>query len=67
MNWSAPLYKFYERRLVKGLPSERLPGHIGVILDGHRRFARQEGHVDDTGSYRRGWPSSGNSSAGAHS
>ena len=54
MKWSAPLYKFYERRLVLSLPSDRLPAHIGVILDGHRRFARQEGHAEYTASYRIG-------------
>jgi short-chain Z-isoprenyl diphosphate synthase len=52
--WSKPLYKLYERRLVQSLPAERLPTHIGVILDGHRRFARKEGHDDLTESYRQG-------------
>ena len=53
-SWSSPIYRIYEHRLVKRLPLDRLPRHIGVILDGHRRFARAEGHVDYTTSYRSG-------------
>lgn len=54
MAWSGPLYRIYEHHLARGLRADRLPGHIGVILDGHRRFARAEGHVDYTSSYRSG-------------
>lgn len=54
MAWSAPLYRFYEHRLASRLPTGRLPAHVGVILDGHRRFARAEGHQDYTTSYRIG-------------
>jgi short-chain Z-isoprenyl diphosphate synthase len=53
-SWSAPLYAAYERRLARSLPKERLPQHVGVILDGHRRFARAEGLADYTASYRTG-------------
>lgn len=52
--WSRPLYWLYERRLVRGLTSSRIPAHIGVILDGHRRFARAEGLPDYAASYRAG-------------
>jgi short-chain Z-isoprenyl diphosphate synthase len=54
MTWSAPLYRVYERRLLASLPPGRLPCHVGVILDGHRRFARAEGLGDYTSSYRSG-------------
>ncbi|MHB1988771.1 MAG: polyprenyl diphosphate synthase [Acidimicrobiales bacterium] len=54
MAWSAPLYRAYERRLLSSLPPDRLPSHVGVILDGHRRFARAEGLGDYTASYRTG-------------
>ncbi len=51
---TAPLYKLYERRLAAQLDPERLPGHIGVILDGHRRYARAEGLETYVASYRSG-------------
>ncbi len=54
MGWTAPLYRAYERRLLAGLPPDRLPKHVGVILDGHRRFARAEGLDSYTASYRTG-------------
>ena len=54
MEWRAPIYRVYARRLARGLDPSRLPGHIGVILDGHRRFARAEGFDGYTESYRTG-------------
>ena len=54
MALSAPLYRVYERRLASRIGTDRLPRHIGVILDGHRRYARAEGHDDYTPSYRIG-------------
>lgn len=37
------LYPAYEARLLRRLP-ENLPRHIGVMLDGNRRWARAVGH-----------------------
>jgi short-chain Z-isoprenyl diphosphate synthase len=54
MALSTPLYKAYEHRLLSALPQDRLPTHIGVILDGHRRFARSEHHINYTSAYRSG-------------
>lgn len=54
MSWTAPLYRAYEHRLAEALPRDTLPAHVGVILDGHRRFARSQGHPDYTPSYRTG-------------
>ena len=54
MSWRAPFYRAYERRLLRALPSDQLPSHVGVILDGHRRFARAEGHPEYQLSYRSG-------------
>ena len=38
-----PLYGLYERRLAASLPVGGLPRHVGVILDGNRRWARSLG------------------------
>jgi len=48
------LYRVYEERLLAGLDRAALPRHIGVIHDGHRRYARQEGLPDYATSYRAG-------------
>ena len=37
------VYTFYERRLARSLKDDQLPGHIGVVLDGNRRWAKQTG------------------------
>mgnify|MGYP000844436982 CR=1 FL=1 len=37
------VYEFYERRLAAQIEPERVPGHVGVILDGNRRWARTKG------------------------
>lgn len=39
-----PLYWLYERRLLAAIKRQgKLPRHIGVIMDGNRRFARSAG------------------------
>jgi short-chain Z-isoprenyl diphosphate synthase len=48
------LYRYYEHRLIRSLPSARLPRHIGVILDGHRRFAREATDGEYRASYQAG-------------
>jgi short-chain Z-isoprenyl diphosphate synthase len=47
------LYGLYERRLASSLPPEGIPRHIGVILDGNRRWARTVG-LDHSTGHRRG-------------
>ena len=37
------LYPAYERRLVRKLPVDRMPKHVGVMLDGNRRWAKAVG------------------------
>ncbi len=49
-----PLYRAYEAGLLRQLDRSRLPRHIGVIHDGHRRYAREEGLSDYAASYRAG-------------
>jgi short-chain Z-isoprenyl diphosphate synthase len=49
----AALYGLYERRLAASLPRSRVPRHIGVILDGNRRWARAVGTAAAAG-HRRG-------------
>ncbi|ADI15969.1 isoprenyl transferase [Truepera radiovictrix] len=40
---TAPLYWLYEERLERSVRSGSLPRHIGLIMDGNRRFARSVG------------------------
>ena len=42
---TAPLYRLYTGRLLEEVRRGPLPGHVAVILDGNRRFARQQGHT----------------------
>ena len=48
-----PLYGLYERHLAAALPAGAVPRHIGVILDGNRRWARSLGESTSHG-HRRG-------------
>lgn len=47
------LYPAYEARLSRRLDHERVPRHIGVMLDGNRRWARAVG-ADTAQGYRAG-------------
>ena len=49
-----PFYALYERRLVAEAPDWRLPQHIGIIMDGNRRFARSAGRRRVLYGHRRG-------------
>jgi short-chain Z-isoprenyl diphosphate synthase len=53
MNMRALLYGAYERRLAAALPPDRVPKHVGVILDGNRRWARAAG-IGLASGHRRG-------------
>ncbi len=44
-----PLYAIYERQLLANLPPDRRPKHVGVILDGNRRWALDQGSTTDVG------------------
>ncbi|NHK31079.1 MAG: di-trans,poly-cis-decaprenylcistransferase [Asgard group archaeon] len=43
MKIESPIYRFYERRLWNQIRKGPKPQHIGVILDGNRRYARKKG------------------------
>ena len=43
---SRPLYRLYEVRLARAVARQRLPRHIGIILDGNRRHGRAHGLTD---------------------
>jgi short-chain Z-isoprenyl diphosphate synthase len=42
-------YRAYERRLVGRLDRTRVPRHVGVILDGNRRWAKAAGSLPEAG------------------
>jgi short-chain Z-isoprenyl diphosphate synthase len=44
------LYRFYARRLEAALDHDQIPRHVGVILDGNRRWAKASGAPKS-----RGW------------
>lgn len=67
MRITDPLYALYARRLRRQMHGGSLPGHVGLIMDGNRRWARQMGmanpslghkygaeHVDDVLSWCEG-------------
>ena len=47
----SPLYRFYEHRLTAAVFARSLPGHVGIILDGHRRYGRKFGISDPRALY----------------
>ncbi len=51
---SGLLYRLYQRRLRKGLDHARLPGHVAMIVDGNRRWARERGLDSTDHGYRAG-------------
>jgi short-chain Z-isoprenyl diphosphate synthase len=48
------VYGVYERRLRRSLSGAPLPRHVGVILDGNRRWARAAGAFDVSQGHRAG-------------
>jgi short-chain Z-isoprenyl diphosphate synthase len=49
-----PLYRLYDRKLERAVRQGTLPCHIGVILDGNRRFARERGLSTAADGHRLG-------------
>lgn len=48
------LYGLYQRHIEASLDPERVPWHVGVILDGNRRWARASGAGDVARGHRKG-------------
>jgi short-chain Z-isoprenyl diphosphate synthase len=48
------LYRLYARRLLAEVRTRPLPHHIGLVQDGHRRYAREAGLPDQRDGYRHG-------------
>jgi short-chain Z-isoprenyl diphosphate synthase len=49
-----PIYALYSRRLLAQVELRPPPRHVGIILDGNRRFGRLSGVVDPLQVYARG-------------
>jgi short-chain Z-isoprenyl diphosphate synthase len=49
-----PLYALYSRRLLAQVMLRQPPRHVGIILDGNRRFGRLSGMVDPMQVYAKG-------------
>jgi short-chain Z-isoprenyl diphosphate synthase len=48
------VYSLYERRLASRLVGKPHPRHVGVIVDGNRRWAKEMGYVDPNDGHRVG-------------
>jgi short-chain Z-isoprenyl diphosphate synthase len=53
MRWRDLAYALYERKLEASLDPRQVPRHVGVILDGNRRWARASG-ADSQDGHRAG-------------
>jgi short-chain Z-isoprenyl diphosphate synthase len=48
------VYSLYGRRLAAALENKPRPRHVGVIVDGNRRWAREMGYVDPNDGHKVG-------------
>ena len=51
---TAPLYALYTRRLRRQVRSGPLPEHVGIVMDGNRRWARKAGMANPSVGHRYG-------------
>jgi short-chain Z-isoprenyl diphosphate synthase len=49
-----PIYALYERRLLAQVLQRPAPRHVGIILDGNRRYGLRAGLIDPLKVYSRG-------------
>jgi short-chain Z-isoprenyl diphosphate synthase len=48
------IYYYYRNRLKKEVSRNKIPGHIGIILDGNRRYAKKCGFEDTFKGHKKG-------------
>lgn len=48
------LYYLYERHLLRQVSEQSMPRHVGIILDGNRRYAKQRGLTESREIYEPG-------------
>lgn len=51
---SGPLYAIYRRRLLRQVLADKPPRHVGLILDGNRRWGQLWGVADPARVYELG-------------
>lgn len=49
-----PIYRLYETRLLRQIGQGKMPRHIGIVLDGNRRYAARAGWGEAHDAYRIG-------------
>lgn len=49
-----PLYRLYIGRLRRQIPPQSVPGHVAMMIDGNRRWARQLGYPSAAEGHRAG-------------
>jgi len=54
MGYRDLVYRLYEHRLETALAGHEVPRHVGVILDGNRRWARSVGLADVSDGHQKG-------------
>ena len=54
MRLPALVYRLYESRIQAHLSPDAMPHHVGVIIDGNRRWARKEGLANPNDGHRVG-------------
>ena len=47
-------YYLYERQLLRQMRGGPMPAHIGIILDGNRRYGQRHGLIDPHAIYSLG-------------
>ncbi|QSB05880.1 isoprenyl transferase [Natronoglycomyces albus] len=48
------IYRVYERKLAKQIEGKPVPRHVGIMIDGNRRWARSMGYTDPNDGHRAG-------------